>query len=112
MSESRRQLLTIGVLLIFLVVAILLAVTQAISWTIFGPLVLLLFGIWIIVLAAIRVANPTKYERNSFSTAIMGLLLVAVGGAWYLLSFNWLYSLSLILLVIAGAAIAAALKRK
>ena len=112
MSESRRQLLSIGVFLLFLVVAILLASTQIISWAIFGPLVLVLFGVWIIALSALRSTNPTRYERSSFSTAIMGLLLVAVGGAWYLLSFNWLYSLSLILLVIAGAAIATALKRK
>ncbi len=112
MSESRRQLLSIGVFFIVLVVAILLAATQVIGWGLFVPFILVLFGIWIIALAAMRGANPQKYERGSFSTAIMGMLLIAVGGAWYLFSFNWLYSIALILLVLAGAAIAAALKRK
>ncbi len=112
MSESRRQLLSVGVFLVVLVVALLLAAAQIISWDVFGPFVFVLFGIWILALALMRSSNPTKYERTSFSTAIMGLLLVAVGGAWYLISFNWLYSIALILLVIAGAAIAAALSRK
>ena len=112
MSESRRQLLTIGVSLIIVVVAILLAATQIIGWDLFVPVILVFLGVWILALAAMRGANPQKYERSSFSTTIMGLLLVAVGGAWYLFSFNWLYSLALILLVCAGAAIAAALKRK
>ena len=112
MSESRRQLLTIGVFFVALVVAILLYVANAISWTLIIPVVLVVFGVWMLAMAAMRGANPQKYERSSFSTAIMGLLLVAVGGAWYLFSFNWLYSLVLILLVFAGVAIAAALKRK
>jgi hypothetical protein len=112
MAEDRRQLLTIGVFFIVLVVAILLAATQTISWWLFVPVIMVLFGIWMVALAAIRGANPQKYERGAFSTAIMGLLLVAVGGAWYLFSSNWLYSLALILMVLAAAAIAAALKRK
>jgi hypothetical protein len=111
MSE-RRQLLTIGVFFIAFIVAILLYVAGAIGWTLIIPVVLVVFGVWMIAMAAMRGMNPAKYERSSFSTAIMGALLVAIGGAWYLFSFNWLYSLVLILLVFAGAAIAAALKRK
>jgi len=112
MSESRRQLLTIGVFFIALVVAIVLSVVDAISWTLIIPVVLVIFGVWMLAMAAMRGSNPQKYERSSFSTAVMGFLLVAVGGAWYLISFNWLYSLVLILLVCAGVAIAAALKHK
>ncbi len=41
-----------------------------------------------------------------------GFGLIAVGVAWYLFSFDWLYSLIVILLVIAALAIAAGLKRK
>ena len=112
MSESRRQLLIIGVSLVIFVVAILLVATQIIGWDLFVPVILVLLGVWMLALAAMRGAKPTKYERSSFSTSVMGLLLVAVGGAWYLFSFGWLYSLALILLVCAGVAIAAALKRK
>jgi hypothetical protein len=112
MSESRGQLLSIGVFFVVLVVAILLVATQVISWWLSIPVIFLLFGIWLLALAAMRGANPQKYERGSFSTGIMGLLLVAVGGAWYLFSFNWLYSLVVILLVLGAVAITAALKRK
>ena len=42
----------------------------------------------------------------------LGLVAIAVGGAWALFSINWLYSLIVILLVVAGLAIAAALRHK
>ena len=112
MAEDRRQLLTIGVFFIVLVVAIVLYAAGAINWTLIVPVVLAIFGIWLVALAAMHSSNPQKYERGAFGTAIMGLLLVALGGAWYLFDFNWLYSLALILVVLAAAAIAAALKRK
>jgi|WetSurMetagenome_2_1015567.scaffolds.fasta_scaffold00919_16 hypothetical protein len=112
MSESRRQLLTFGVFCIILVVGILLAATSVIGWGNFVPLALGLFGVCLLVLAAMRGLSPLKYEREAFSTAIMGCLLVAVGGVWYLFSYNWLSSVAVILLVVAGAAIAPALRRK
>ncbi|MCW4010881.1 MAG: hypothetical protein NWF05_09725 [Candidatus Bathyarchaeota archaeon] len=112
MAEERRQTLTVGVFLLVLAVALLLAATQIISWGLFAPVVLVLFGIWMLALAALRGANPQKYARGSFGTAVMGLLLIAVGGAWYLFSVNWLYSIVVILLVVAVIAIVAALKRK
>ena len=113
MAESRRETLSVGVVLIILVVAIMLYATQVISdWTLIFPLVLVLSGCWSLVLAGMRASNPQKYERGAFSTMGLGLLLVAVGGAWYLFSFNPLYSLALVLLVFAALAIAAALRRK
>ena len=112
MSESRRQLLTIGVFCIILTVAILLAAAEIIGWGFFVPLVLVLFGVWLLGLAAMRGIKSQKYERGSFSTAIMGFLVVGAGGAWYLFSYGWLYSVAVLLLVAAGAAIAAALRRK
>ena len=112
MSESRRQMLTIGVFFIILVVAILLVATKVLNWSQFPPLVLGLFGIWILALAAIRVAGPQKYELDSFSTMAMGLGLIVLGGAWFLFSYNWLYSLALILLAFGGIAIASAMRRK
>ena len=112
MSSSDRNLLSIGVFLIIVVVGILLAVAGAITWYLFIPVVLLLAGLWAVALAAIRSRNPQKYERSSFSTMASGLCLIAVGGAFYLYSFNWLYSLAVILLVVAALAIAVALRRK
>jgi hypothetical protein len=112
MSESRRQLLTVGVFFIVLVVAIVLYAAGAIGWTLIVPVILVLFGIWMLALAAMRGAKPQKYERDSFSTISMGLLMIAVGGAWYLFSFNWLYSIALILILLAALAIAAAMRHK
>ncbi len=112
MAEDRRTLLTIGALFLILAVAIVLYAVGAISWTLIAPVVLGLFGVWMLVLAGMRSANPQKYARGAFSTLSLGLLLIAVGGAWYLFAFNWLYSLALILLILAALVIAAALKRK
>ena len=113
MAESRRETLSIGVFLIIIVVAIMLYATQVITdWTLIFPLVLTLSGCWMLVLAGMRASNPQKYERGAFSTMGLGLLLIAVGGAWYLFAFNPLYSLALVLLVFAALAIAAALRRK
>jgi uncharacterized membrane protein len=97
-SESRRQLLSIGVFLLIIVAVILLFATSIIAWT--------------LVIPGMRASNPQKYERGAFSTMGLGLLMIAVGGAWYLFGINWLYSLAVILLVLGALAMAAALKRK
>ena len=112
MSESRRQLLSIGAFFIILVVVILLFVTNIITLGLIVPLVLGLLGIWIIALAALQSSNPQKYERSAFSTIAMGGCLIVLGAAWYLFSFGWLYPLALILLALGLIAIAAALRRK
>jgi hypothetical protein len=112
MAESRRQLLSIGVFVIIIVVAILLVAVNVIGWGLIIPLILVLSGCWTLALAGMRASSPQKYERGAFSTLGFGLLMIAVGGAWYLFAFNPLYSLALILLVIGALAIAAALRRK
>ena len=113
MAESSRDTLSIGVFLIIIVVAIVLYAAQVISdWTLIIPIVLMLSGCWTLVLAGVRASNSQKYERGAFSTMSLGLLLIAVGGAWYLFPVNVLYSLALVLLVFGALAIAAALRRK
>ena len=113
MAESSRETLSIGVFLIIIVVAIVLYAAQVITdWTLIIAIVLVLSGCWTLVLAEIRASNPQKYERGAFSTVSLGLLLITVGGAWYLFPSNPLYSLALALLVFGTLAIAAALRRK
>jgi hypothetical protein len=113
MAESSRDLLSIGAFLIIIVVAILLFAAGFIDWTLIVPVILVLSGCWTLVLAGMRASNPQKYERGAFSTMGLGLLLIAVGGGWYLFSVNLaLYAVVLILLAIAAIAIAAALRRK
>jgi hypothetical protein len=111
-SESNRHLLTIGVFILIVVVAIILYMAGLIDWMRIVPVVLLLSGAWLLTLGVIRAGKPVKYERSSFSTIALGLFAIVAGGAWFLFSINWLYSVIVILLVVAALAIAAALKRK
>ncbi len=112
MSSSDRQLLSFGIFLIIIVVGILLAVAGVIGWGLFVPVVAVLCGCWAIVLAGVRAGKTQKYERGAFSTMASGIGLIALGAAWYLFGINWIYSLVVILLLIAAIAIAAALRRK
>jgi hypothetical protein len=111
-SESNRQLLTIGVIILTVVVALVLLILGIIDWTLLIPVVLLLSGVWLLALGAMQMGKPIRYERSPFSTMALGLVAIAVGGAWILARINWIYSIVLILLVLAGLAIAAALRRK
>ena len=116
MSESRRQLLTIGVFFIIVVVAILLYPAKIITngWNIL-QLIIVLFGAWILVLAGMRAMSPQKYERSPYSTVQMGVLLMAIGGAWFLWGYTangWIYTRALLLLTLGAIAIASALRRK
>lgn len=112
MAEGREGILSIGVFLVILAVSILLYIANVISWMLIVSMVLLLSGFWVIVLAGMRASNPQKYERGPFSTFAWGLFLIALGGAWFLYTFNPLYSLVLILLVLGALAIAAALRKR
>jgi hypothetical protein len=114
MSESSRQLLSIGVFFIAVVVAILLFTVGLIGWTLIAPVVLVLYGCWVLSLAGMRANKPIKYERGFFGTMALGLCLIAVGGAWFVFAFTGsiLYALVVLLLVLGALAIAAALKRK
>jgi hypothetical protein len=111
-AEGREGILSIGVFLVILAVSILLYIANVISWMLIVSMVLLLSGFWVIVLAGMRASNPQKYERGPFSTFAWGLFLIALGGAWFLYTFNPLYSLVLILLVLGALAIAAALRKR
>jgi hypothetical protein len=114
MNESSRQLLTVAVFLVAIVVGVLLYAAALISWLLIFPVVLLVFGCWMLVLSYMQSNEPVKYARSPFSTAALGLSLIAVGGAWFLLDVtgNILYALVLVLLVLAALGIAAALRHK
>ena len=112
-GDGNRGLLSIGIFLIILVISIILYTPlELIDWSLIPPLILALYGCWTMALAGIRTSNPHKYERGPFSTFALGLILMAIGGAWFAYSIEPLYSLAIILLVLGVLAIAAALKRK
>lgn len=113
MPNGNTGLLSIGVFLIVLVISIILYFPLGyVDWPLIPSLILAFFGCWIMVLAGIRMSNPQKYELGPFSTFAWGLLLIAIGGAWFFAGINWVYSLVIILLVLGALAITAALRRK
>jgi len=109
-----RNLLTIGALFVIIVISILLYVPANLltAWWMVFAMIIALFGLWLMVLAGMQHSSPEKYGRGAFSYFGWGLLLIAVGGAWFLYTYNWVYSLAVILLVLGGLAIAAAFRRK
>lgn len=112
MAAADRGLLSIGVFIVILVVSILLFTLGLMDWSLIPPFIIAAFGVWTIVLAGLRASNPQKYEQSAFTTFAWGILMVAVGGAWFMYGYGPLYSMAIILLVIGALAIAAALKRK
>ena len=112
MAEDKRGLLTIGAFFVSLVIAIVLYIAKTIDWTLIPAVFLVIFGIWMLIMAGIRSSSTSKYALSAFVTMSWGLILIAFGGAWYLSTINWLYSVVLLLLVFAALAVAAAMKRK
>jgi hypothetical protein len=108
-----RELLSIGAFLVIVVIAFIvyLMPLNLSPWMV-PALIIALSGCWLMVLAAMQARSPQKYGRSAFSYMSWGALLIAVGGAWFLYSISWLYALLIVLLVLGGVAIAAALARK
>jgi hypothetical protein len=111
---AERNLLTIGALFVIIVVSVLLYIPIGLltAWWMVIATMIALFGVWLMALAAMQRSNPKEYERSAFSFFGWGLLLVVVGGAWFLYTYSWVYSLAVILLALAALAIAAAFRRK
>jgi hypothetical protein len=110
-----RSLLTIGAFFIIVVVSLLLYALPLgliTAWWMVLALIIALFGGWLMVLAGMQGSNPEKYGRSGFSYFGWGLLLIALGAAWFIYVYGWIYSLALVLLVLGGLAIAAAFRRK
>jgi len=75
-------------------------------------LTIALYGVWVMILSGIRRPSQEKYERGTFSTFAWGILLTAIGGAWFLniQTAQWVYSLALVLLVLGILVVVAALR--
>jgi cobalamin synthase len=109
-----RNLLTIGAIFVIIVISILLYFPAKLYGGYYIlPAIIGLFGAWLMVLSFMQHSNPEKYGRGAFSYFGWGLLLIAVGGGWFLDGYGYgIYALALILLVLGGLAIAAAFRRK
>ncbi len=104
-------MLSFGVLLLIIVVVILLTAFQVIDIGLIAPVFLVLTGCWTLAVAFMRSSHSTS-SAYSFGTLGLGVVLIALGVAWYIFSINWLFSLALILFVLGAIAVASALRRK
>jgi hypothetical protein len=112
-SKGQRDLLSVGVFLVIVVVGILLwQPLQVFDWTMIAPFVIFVLGCWVVVLAGMQSSNTLKYERDAFTILSWGVILIAIGGAWFLYYYGWVYSIVVLLLALAAIAISAALRRK
>ena len=75
-------------------------------------LIIVLFGVWMLILAAMRAQSPANYERSPYSTVQMGVLLIAVGVAWFVWGYSWIYTVAVLLLALGAIAIASAMRKK
>jgi len=108
------MLYSIGVLCILIAVGIILSLPgiELVSPWMIPAFIIGLYGLWMIVLAGAKARSPEKYERGPFSTFSWGIMLAAVGGAWFLYGYNLLYSVLVLLIVFGILAIVAATRRK
>jgi len=112
MPRRPLGLLSLGVLaVIFAICLIAYAANYIVADAIF-PLVVALFGVWVMVVAGIRARSSEEYERGAFSTFAWGVLIVAVGGVWFLYvqGLSWVYALAFFVLVIGLLAVVSALR--
>jgi len=113
MSSERIGLASYGVALIFLAISLILPAAQIIAWNEFPAALLVFLGVWMMVLAAIKLKYPQKYARSPFSTFGYGILTTTVGSLWFLNIHGMplVYSIAAIVALLGALAIAAALKR-
>ena len=109
MPRKPLELLSFGVLIVIVAVNLVAFFPR---WEVIFPSVLALFGVWVMVTAGIRARSPEKYERGAFSTFAWGILLTAIGGAWFLSvqGLPVIYAFALVLIVIGVLAVTAALR--
>jgi len=113
MPQKPLGLLSFGVFVIIVAISIVVSVQLGLSWNASLALIVTLYGVWTIALAGVRVKNPEKYARGAYSIFAWGILLVAVGGAWFIYSLEaayWLYSVLLLLVVVGILAVVSALR--
>jgi len=106
-------LLTLGAFIIIVaVVVVAYAANLLVSWLETVPLIVALYGCWLIAESGIRTKNPSKYARSAFSLFGWGMLLAAIGFGldFNLRGMDLLYTLAVVLLLLGILAIVAALK--
>jgi len=106
------EMLSFGVLMVItalMLVAYAVQIVTGLDQVI--ALIIASYGVWTMILAGIRTKNPEKYGRGAYSTLVMGVLLTAIGGAWFLYieGTSFIVTVALLLVVVGILAVATAL---
>ena len=85
MAKRPVGVLSLGILILAVAVSATASVVNVLGGIseIFA-FTLILFGLWIVVLAGMRAANPEGYGGGAFNTFSGGILLTTIGGLWFL----------------------------
>jgi len=112
MSNWRQEVLTIGVFIIIVAIVIIAGAATLVTWQETIPLIIGFYGCWLIVAAAMRSRNPSKYARSAFSLFGWGIILASIGFGLdlNLRGMNWIYTIAVVLLLWGILAIVVALK--
>lgn len=103
MPKRPIGVLSLGILILVLAVSTAAsAVNMLVNVSEIFSLTLVLFGLWIVILAGMRVANPELYGGGAFNTFSGGILITTLGVVWllYVRELPVEYLLSALLLVV------------
>ena len=76
--------ISFGIFLITLGIAFFAYVTNLIISGEIIPLIAILNGIWILILAAMRQRSPAEYEMGAFVVGFWGIMILGGGTLWLL----------------------------
>lgn len=112
MSKVQQELLTLGALIIIIALIIIASAAALISWWETIPLIIALYGCWLIVTAGVTKRNASKYARSAFSLFGWGICLAALGFGldFTVRGFPLIYTFAVVLLLLGALAVVAALK--
>jgi cobalamin synthase len=109
---QQYETLSFGVLMV--IIALMLVAYATAIVTDLGQMMALIigfYGVWTVILAGIRMRNPEKYGRGAQSTLTMGIVLIAIGGAWLLLTagISVILAIALLIVIVGILAVVSAL---
>jgi len=103
MPKRPIGVLSLGILILVLAVSVAaFAAKMLVNVFEIFSLTLILFGLWTMILAGIRAANPEQYGGGAFNTFSGGILITTLGVVWslYIRGLLVAYLLPAFLLVI------------
>jgi hypothetical protein len=104
MPKKPVAVLSLGILIVILAVSVTISVVTelVVGVSEIFSLTLVLFGLWIIVLAGIRTVNPEEFGAGAFNTFSGGILLTTLGIVWLLYGKLPIEYLLMVLLLVVG----------